>query len=145
MKMMTVTFCGHSQVEDEVAVRAWLDEVIRQLCQQGIRKFLLGGYGSFDALAAAAVHQAKARFPDISSLLVLPYLDMKPDLTLFDGSLYPPLENVPKRFAIARRNQWMVDAADIVVAYILHTWGGAAKTYGYAVRKKKRIICFLDS
>ena len=138
-------FCGHSQVEDGVSVRTWLDEVIRQLCQQGIRKFLLGGYGAFDSLAAAAVYQAKAQFSDISSLLVLPYLDLKPDLLLFDGSLYPPFENVPKQFAIARRNQWMVDEADIVVAYILHTWGGAAKTYEYAVKKKKRIICFSEA
>ena len=105
----------------------------------------MGGYGAFDALAAAVVYQAKKQFSEISSLLVLPYLDLKPDLVLFDGSLYPPLENVPKRFSIARRNQWMVDESDIVVAYIMHTRGGAAKTYEYAVKKKKRIICFPEA
>ena len=142
IKIMTVTFCGHAQVSDEAAVRVWLDDVIMQLCQQGVGEFLLGGYGVFDALAAAVVWEAKKQFENITSFLVLPYLDAKPDLSFYDGSLYPPLENVPKQIAIVKRNQWMVNTADIVVAYVLHNWGGAAKTYEYAIQKKKQIICF---
>ena len=38
-----------------------------------------------------------------------------------------------------RRNEWMVRRSDVIVAYVLHSWGGAAKTLDYA-RKKKKII-----
>ena len=40
------------------------------------------------------------------------------------------------KFAISRRNEWMVDQADVVVAYVTHGWGGAAAVE----RKNKRII-----
>ena len=52
------------------------------------------------------------------------------------------MESVPPRFAISKRNQWMVEAADIVVAYVLHNWGGAAMTLQHAKRKKKEIILY---
>ena len=34
----------------------------------------------------------------------------------------------------------MVEQADVVIAYVTHDWGGAAKTLEYAVRKKSQII-----
>ena len=34
----------------------------------------------------------------------------------------------------------MVDAADVVVSYIIHSYGGAATTLLYAEQKHKRII-----
>ena len=39
----------------------------------------------------------------------------------------------------------MVDQADVVVAYVDHDWGGAAKTLERAVSKKKRIINIANS
>lgn len=35
----------------------------------------------------------------------------------YDYLLYPSIENVPYRFAIAKRNEWMVEQADIIVSY----------------------------
>ena len=91
-------------------------------------------------MAAAAVRVAKVTHPQIRATLVIPYVDMRFDASLYDGSVYPPLENVPRRFAISRRNEWMVDEADVVVAYVKHGWGGAAATRDYAVRKQKRLL-----
>ena len=72
--------------------------------------------------------------------MVLPYLDRTVDTANYDGTFYPPLEKVPRRFAISKRNEYMVNEADIVVAYVTHDWGGAAKTLAYARRKQKEII-----
>ena len=58
----------------------------------------------------------------------------------YDWTVYPGLENVPRRFAISHRNRYMVDKADFVVAYVTHSWGGAAQTLEYANQKKKSII-----
>lgn len=101
-----------------------------------------GGYSGFDQCAASVVWELKQKYPHIHSTLVLPYLDRKVDGTKYDGTTYPPLEKVPKRYAISKRNEWMVSEADIVVAYVTQNYGGAATTLAYARRKKKEIVLF---
>ena len=137
---MIVTFCGHREVNEPETVKGWLEEVVDSLIHEGADTFYLGGYGQFDALAAAVVREKKERYPQIRSVLVLPYLDREYDASAYDETLYPPLENVPRRYAILRRNEYMVDHADVVVAYVVYSFGGAGKTLKYAERKQKRII-----
>ncbi len=137
---MTVTFCGHKNVYQSERVAEQVRQITEELIKEGANEFLLGGYGSFDSIAASVVKSMKQQYPIIRSTLVLPYLDRDYNKDLYDDSVYPPLENVPQKFAITRRNEWMVDQADIVVAYVTHDWGGAAATLKYAERKKKRII-----
>ena len=141
---MTVTFCGHREIDDSERVRAWLTETVTALIGQGADLFYIGDSGAFDRMAAGVVHELKAVYPKIQSVLVLAYLDRPADLRLFDRSTYPPLETVPLRFAISRRNRWMVDASDCVVACVRYGWGGAAQTLDYAVRRNKQIIRYAD-
>ena len=137
---MVVTFCGHKEIADYEAVRQWLADILYGLIADGARTFLLGGYGEFDSLAALLLRDLKQRYDAIEVILVLPYLNRNMDSSEYDSTIYPPLERVPKRFAISRRNQWMVEQADLVVAYVQHSWGGAAKTLEYAERKKKAVL-----
>ena len=136
---MIVTFCGHSTIYHQEEVSERLDRTIESLVVEGATQFLLGGYGHFDMLAARSVARAKLLHQNLESILVIPYLDRKHDTKLYDYTLYPGLEEVPLRFAISKRNEYMVDAADIIVAYVNHEWGGAAKTLEYARRKKKDV------
>ena len=62
------------------------------------------------------------------------------DKTRYDLIIYPEIEDKPKRYAITYRNKYMVEAADYVVAYVSHGWGGAYATYNYAKRKGKNIF-----
>ena len=137
---MVVMFCGHKEISEPDKLRRWLEETVETLIQRGTDTFYLGGYGAFDRLAANVVWSKKRLYPSVQSVLVLPYLDRAVDATDYDGTIYPPLENVPRRFAISRRNEWMVDHSDVVVAYVIHEWGGAATTLRYAKRKHKEII-----
>ena len=120
----------------------WLRAVTRDLIKRGGTTFYLGGYGEFDSLAAAVLREQKKMYPQIELILVLPYLNASRDAWGYDGTIYLPLESSPPRFAISKRNQWMVDASDVVVAYVLHNWGGAAATLQYAKRKKKEILSY---
>ena len=133
---MIVTFCGHSQIADKDAVRKRLTDEIHA----GYRMFYLGGYGDFDNLAVAVLSEFKKAYPDMERLLIIPYIDREYNTAQYDGTLYPPLENVPKRFAISRRNRWMIEQASVVIAYVDHSWGGAAKTLDYAIKKGLQII-----
>lgn len=137
---MLVTFCGHKDLAKEAQVKEKLEAVIASLIEEGASEFYLGGYGSFDSMAAKTVREMKKTHPEAQGILVIPYMDRDYNKELYDGSIYPPLENTPLRFAISKRNEWMVDQADVVVAYVTHDWGGASKTLEYAQRKKKRII-----
>lgn len=137
---MIITFCGHNDVANPGNVRRWLEQTIDDLIQRGATTFYLGGYGGFDRLTASVLHKVSADNPSIDSILVLPYLNRKVEDDLYDGTIYPPLENVPKRLAIIRRNEWMVDHADVIAAYVLHEWGGASTMLCYAIRKGKEII-----
>lgn len=139
---MRVTFCGHKEVSYRERVEQWLRRVCAELIEQGADEFFLGGYGHFDFMCASVLRDLKKAYPNIRLILVLPYLNSTMLTEGYDESVYPPLESVPKRYAISRRNEWMVRESDVVVAYVIRGFGGAAKTLDYARRKKKTIICY---
>ena len=141
---MIVTFCGHREIAQTTEVEEWLQTVIHGLIEQGATTFYLGGYGAFDGLAASVLRKEKKNHPSIELILVLAYLNGRQDAAGYDGSVYPELEKIPRRFAILHRNRWMVQSADVVVAYVLHDWGGAATTLRYAKQKRKRIISYSE-
>ena len=137
---MIVTFCGHGKETYTDEIKKKLYDTVETLIKQGADEFLLGGYGNFDMLAARTVKSLKEKYPHIKSVLVIPYIDRDFDKSLYDCSEYPPIENVPKRFAISKRNEWMISKADIVIAYVAYGRSGASKTLEFAERKKKHII-----
>ena len=141
---MTVTFCGHAQISQSEKIEKWLYDVTRKLIEQGATTFYLGGYGAFDSLAASILREQKKQYPQIELVLVLAYLNTERNTSGYDSTVYPPLETVPRRFAIFHRNRWMVESADVVVAYVLHDWGRAATTLRCAKQKKKQIISYRD-
>ena len=61
-------------------------------------------------------------------------------LGLYDSVVYPPLEQVPLKFAISKRNEWMISQSDFVIAYVEHSFGGAYQGLHYARQKGKRIV-----
>ena len=141
---MTVAYCGHAQISQSEKIEKWLYDVTQKLIEQGATTFYLGGYGAFDSLAASVLREQKKRYSQIELVLVLAYLNTGRDTSGYDNTVYPPLETVPRRFAISHRNRWMVESADVVVAYVLHDWGGAATTLRCAKQKKKQIISYRD-
>ena len=119
---MTVTFCGHAQISQSEKIEKWLYDVTQKLIEQGATTFYLGGYGAFDSLAASILREQKKQYPQIELVLVLAYLNTERNTSGYDSTVYLPLETVPRRFAISHRNRWMVESADVVVAYVLHDW-----------------------
>ena len=144
---MIVTFCGHAHFskskEYEQKILAFLEEKIGDQPAD----MYLGGCGEFDGFAYDCCKKYKKVHPNISLVFVTPYLTMdyqrnelQYQKTRYDSILYPEIEDKPKRYAIAYRNQYMVEKADYVVAYVSHDWGGAYTTYKHAKRKGKEIF-----
>ena len=137
---MTITFCGHSKINRTESFSKWLDMILPSFIEGGAATFYLGGYGAFDGLAATALRKLKETYPHIKVVLVLAYLNRDIDTSRYDSTTYPPLEKVPPRYAIVKRNEWMVSESDVVISGVTHSWGGAAKTLEFAQRKKKVIF-----
>ena len=143
---MIITFCGHSNCLFNDDIKEQLKNIlVGEIIKNPTCKFYLGGYGDFDGLCLRTLRELKHDFPTIEILFITPYLDKnysKLELAkyYYDDVIFPPIESVPRKFAILKRNEWMVEQADIVIAYVKYSWGGAAKALEYAKRKKKRII-----
>lgn len=150
---MIITFCGHSKISEAITISEKLAEVLNGIFEKALADglpltFYCGGYGDFDLLAAEGVEKTRIEFPAVrcEKIFVTPYITpsysernarMK---ALYDDVLYPPLETTPYRLAIVKRNEWMVSQSDLVIAYVLYSWGGAARTLEYAEKRKKKII-----
>lgn len=135
MEQKTCVFCGHRDAPSSLYERIY-QAAEGLILEQGVRQFYCGDKGAFDRTAARAVHALKAQYPGIRSYKVLAYLPAagEPEDGLFDGSIYPDgLETVPRRLAILRRNRWMADQADFLLAYVKFP-GGAKTMLEYAVR-----------
>lgn len=147
---MIITFCGHGNINiDQNVADKIKDFLIEKIKQYPNAKFYLGGYGCFDSLIFSILRTLKKDFPNIELVFISPYLDSSYSKLLianeiYDSTIYPPLETVPKKFAILKRNEWMVDSCDLLIAYVKYSWGGARKTLDYAIRKKKPYINFAE-
>ena len=148
--IMIITFCGHSNYLYNDIIKEKLKGQLLQIIKKNPScKFYLGGYGKFDILCLNILKEIKIDFPNIELLFITPYLDksyskLEIAKLYYDDIIYPPIENVPRRFCISKRNEWMVKKADSVIAFVKYSWGGAAKTLAYAKRKKKPFFNLAD-
>lgn len=136
--MSVCTFFGHKECHNLDA--QVLRNAIEDLIQQGADLFYVGHQGHFDAMVYSCLKQLHNVYPHIQFFVVLAYLPIKkPDHPETANTLYPEIEGYPK-FAIDRRNRWMIHAADHCLCYITHTWGGAYKFARIAKQKGLNIV-----
>ena len=147
--MTVCVFAGHREVY-QPGIDTKIEETINGLLQTDHKfVFFTGGMGQFDEMCSSAVRSAKHRRPDlnISLVLVLPYMSNRLNIdkgyyeSLYDeiiilGELY----NVHYKAVIKKRNRWMVDQADHVIAYVYREFGGAFDTVQYARKQGKSVI-----
>lgn len=116
------------------------DAAARHYLEYGIRTFIVGNRGDFDNYAATAIKSLKQRYRDITLTLLLAYHPAERPIELtegFDGSFYPPLENIPRRYAIAQANRFMVNTSDSIICYVNH-FGNTRNLLEYAQRQQRK-------
>ena len=114
-------FIGHRDTPADVYSQIVAEVERPILC--GVTEFVVGHYGAFDRMAARAVREAKRQYPEIR-LILLPYYETSTSKygTDFDGIIFPEgQETIPKRAAIIRANQYMIDHCDFLIMYARHT------------------------
>ncbi len=103
----------------------------------GTRLFYVGYHGGFDRIAAAALRSAKQHHAEIGAYLLLSYHPAEQAVALpkdFDGSFFPLIPRVPRRFAIVQSNKYMVNTVDSIICYVCHP-GNTRNLLEYAQRR----------
>ena len=140
---MTCTFFGHRDANQEIEPK--LRETIIDLIEnKNVSNFYVGNNGNFDYLVRKNLKSLKVDYPHIDYAVVLAYMPSEKkefDLTDYSDSIFPDgLESVPPRFAISKRNEWMIKNSDYVVTYVKYIVGGAAKFKELSQAKEKTVI-----
>ena len=136
---MTATFFGHRDCPDTILPS--LRTCVRTLVEQhGVEIFYVGNQGQFDRLVCKVLSELQKEYPTLTCCMVLAYVpcgwyDVPLNLVIPDG-----LETVPRRLAISYRNQWMLRRAQVVVTYLRHSGGGAAKFAALAEKNQKHLV-----
>lgn len=147
--MTVCTFAGHREVY-QANIADKLDEAIsRILKNDNCFRFLVGGIGDFDGMCSSAVRRAKRNYPNkqISLELILPYLtqELNENKSYYEISyddVVVPIElaGVHYKSAITKRNRWMVEKSDWMIAFVYRDFGGAYTSLRYAEKKGLQII-----
>lgn len=136
--MKVCTFFGHRDcfgLDEAIVKRA-----IEALIQQGVEEFLVGHQGQFDGMVHRCLKSLKVQYSQIKYWVVLAYLSTeKREYEDMSDTIYPEIEGHPK-FAIERRNRYLVDSADACLCYVNHEWGGAYKFARMAKRRGLKVI-----
>ena len=136
--MAACTFFGHREcygLNSQV-----LRQAIEELIVKGVDTFYVGNQGQFDSAVYGCLKQLRTEYSHIRVCVVLAYFPtVKSEYCDMADTMYPEIEGHPK-FAIERRNRWMIDRSDYCICYINHTWGGAYKFAQLAKRCGKTVI-----
>lgn len=134
-------FFGHRDCPETVKP-ALRDAIERLITDYGVDTFYVGNQGQFDACVRGILRQMQKMYPHIRYAVVLAYLPVRKDeYEDYSDTVYPEgMEDGPPKFAIARRNQWLVNQADHIICYVRHSWGGAYQFSRLAKRQGKHVI-----
>lgn len=134
-------FIGHRDAPEGI-LPLLIAEVERHITEYRVSDFYVGHYGRFDCMAAQVVKQAKQQHPEVKLTLLIPYHPFDQSIPTpdgFDGTFYPEgMEKVPKRVAIVKANQYMVNDSTHLIAYVSHFMGGSGKLLEYAKKYEIR-------
>lgn len=133
-------FLGHREAPDDLKFDL-ISEAKKHVRDLGVCEFVVGNHGQFDTLAARAVQVVKEERRGVRLLRLLSYHPAErtePLPEFFDGSLYPPIERVPRQFAIVCANRWMIDHSDYLIAYVRYRGSNSCSLLEYAQRRERR-------
>ena len=129
-------FFGHRDLYEDIAPQ--IEQAIDSAIQHGYDHFWCGGHGAFDLCAAGTVYRLKKKYPHIKVVLIQAYLPTHPISEIYDQSIFPEgVEIGPVRFAISRRNQWIIKNCDGAICYVNRQYGGAYSAYRKLLRENK--------
>lgn len=112
---------GHADTATSVLPK--LQQAIEGEVLNGVKTFYVGSRGKFDQIAVTALKTIKQKRKEIRIFLLLAYhpSERKAEIPLeFDGTFYPPIETIPRQYAIVQANQYMIKNVESVICCVHH-------------------------
>ena len=146
MDIYQIAFIGHRRICSHFDLEAKIEQIVRNyIKEKDFVECYVGRNGDYDILAASAIKRAQNALGHENSRLILvqpyPTRDDPYYETFYDEICYPIEGTTHPKAAITRRNQWMVDQAKQLIAFVEDTrTGGASAALTYAQQKGVSII-----
>lgn len=141
---MTCTFFGHKDTDLRKITNPLKEVLVDLIENKGVKNFYVGNQGHFDYGVFLALKELKEIYPHINHSIALAYVPKeKSEYDTLDYSIcFVPdgVEKSPLKFAIDRRNRWMIKNSNYVVTCVRSIIGGAAKYKELAEKKGKTVI-----
>lgn len=144
----SVALTGHRKV-DLTLNKEELKKVFLRLIDMGFENFLIGMAVGFDTIAFNILEEIRKE-KDIKLIACIPCpeqaknFDYKQkaeyDRMIKSADVKVILSPYYKKFCMLKRNEFMVDNASVLVAYIRQNRGGSYQTKNYALKKGITII-----
>jgi len=141
----TCAFTGHRTLADGFSPRR-LKREIKKLILQGVDVFYNGMAMGFDLLAAEKTLELKKKYPHVRLILCIPCYQQERNFSQKDKGRYAAIyKNADERVYVSdtyytgcmqKRNRYMVDRADALIAHCVKEEGGAAYTVRYFKKVK---------
>ncbi len=138
--MYSCTFIGHKDCPSSIKLK--LLAIIEDLIiTKNVKQFYVGTHGNFDHIAYEALCELENKY-NIKIFVVLAYLNRTiSDFYDSKKTIYPEgLETVPLKFAINKRNMYMIEKSDYMVCFIDNTFSNAYSFVKEALKKNLHVI-----
>ena len=145
-EIFRVAFFGHRYIDNLRKIEERLTPILKDLVwKKQFVELYIGRNGEFDEFTASVIKRVQ-KDTDLSNtalILVLPYNSAK----IEDYEKYYDEITIPEsvwglhpKGAIKKKNEWMVEQADLVIGYVEREEGGAYTALKYAKKLNKEII-----
>ena len=146
MDIYRIAFIGHRETYGHYRLEDQIEQIARdKLYEKEYVEFYVGRNGDFDISVASAIKRAQNAVGHNNSCLILlqpyPMRDDEYYEKFYDEVQYPVSFKTYPKSAITKRNKWMIDNSELLVAFVEEgRKGGALTTLKYAEKKGVPII-----
>ena len=140
--MSACTFFEHKECPNKILDKIY-NEIENLIIKHNVTTFYVGNQGNFDILAYNALTSIKDKYPNINIYIVLAYIPNHNNENLSNSIIPEGIELIHPRYAISKRNTWMIEHSEYVIYYITHNFDGASKFVEKARKKNKIMIGLL--
>ncbi len=143
-ELRSCAFTGHRVLEKDFSQKA-LKKAVEYFLLQGVELFYNGMAAGFDLIAAETVLKFKKKYPSIKLIACIPCYNQERNFSEKDKKRYAAiLKKADEKIYVSetyfsgcmqKRDRYMADRADTLVAYLKKETGGTAYTVKYFQKK----------
>ena len=137
--MNSCTFIGHRDCSQEIKQELY-STIEMLIVKENVRVFYVGTHGGFDRIVYHVLTELERKY-DIEVIVVLAYLNDRNVYYDTNKTLFPNgLEGVPQKYAIRKRNEYMLKRSQYMLCYVNNTYSNADKFISTAKHLGMQII-----